>query len=70
MLLSQQEMNMFKQEADYAAAEILSDEQLNLVSGGIDAMGNIPTCPPLPSPHGGAVSGGPRWPEFPGSPPM
>jgi hypothetical protein len=63
-------MTMFKLAADYTASAVLTEEQLELISGGIDAMGNIPTCPPLPPVHGGAVSVKPRWPEFPGSPPM
>ena len=48
MLLSQQEMTMFKREAEYTAPEVLTEEQLEIVSGGVDAMGNQPTCPPLP----------------------
>ena len=30
--------------------DVLTDEQLEFVSGGVtvDATGNIPTCPPLP----------------------
>src|SRR5271170_220876 len=40
---------MFKHETEHTAAEALTDEQLELVSGGDltpDAGGNIPTCPP------------------------
>jgi hypothetical protein len=40
---------MFKREAEQTAPEALTDEQLELVSGGDltpDAGGNIPTCPP------------------------
>jgi hypothetical protein len=37
---------MFNQQTDYAAAEVLTDEQLELVAGGDDGMGNIPICPP------------------------
>ena len=47
MLLSRQEMKMLKRETvDDAAREVLTEEQLELVSGGDDGMGNIPICPP------------------------
>jgi hypothetical protein len=72
MQLSQQEITMFKHATNDTAPAVLTEEQLEFVSGGVhpDATGNIPTCPALPPIHGGAVSGTPRWPEFPGSPPM
>ena len=59
MLLSQQEMMMLKREAENTAPEALTDEQLEIVVGGVtpDAGGNIPTCPPwFPGhPHGPIV---------------
>jgi len=58
VLLSKQEMTMFKHEAEYNAPEVLSDEQLVLVSGGAtpDGNGNIPICPPSFHGHlGGGV---------------
>jgi len=57
MPLSQQETTMLKHDSENTAPEVLTDEQLELVSGGDltpDAGGNIPTCPP--------------W--FPGRPPF
>jgi len=47
-LLSKQEMTMFKRETLDTASDVLTDDQLELVSGGVtpDAGGNIPTCPP------------------------
>jgi len=57
VLLSKQEMTMFTHEAEYNAPEVLSDEQLVLVSGGAtpDGNGNIPFCPPR---HPGHPGGG------------
>jgi hypothetical protein len=40
---------MLKRKSENTAPEVLTDEQLELVSGGgltPDAGGNIPTCPP------------------------
>jgi hypothetical protein len=39
---------MLKRKSENTAPEVLTDEQLELVSGGVtpDAGGNIPTCPP------------------------
>jgi hypothetical protein len=60
MQLCQQEvlqMTMSKRETLDTASDVLTDDQLELVSGGgvtPDAGGNIPTCPP--------------W--FPGRPPF
>lgn len=43
-----QEITMFKHESEFDAPEVLSDAQLDLVSGGAtpDGNGNIPICPP------------------------
>lgn len=73
MQLSQQEMTMFKHMTDYTAPVELSNEQLELVSGGVtpDATGNIPTCPSLPTiiHFGGGSPRGPNCgPDFPGAP--
>jgi len=65
MLLSQQEMTMSKQETEYTAPEVLTDKELELVSGGeVDVDGNIPICPPwwpgrpgLPVPTSGSPLG-------------
>ena len=50
---------MVKREAEDTAPEALTDEQLEIVVGGVtpDAGGNIPTCPPwFPGhPHGPIV---------------
>jgi hypothetical protein len=49
MLRTQQEMTMFTRETPATAADVLTDDQLELVSGGdltVDAGGNIPICPP------------------------
>lgn len=47
MPLSQQEMTMLKRETvNDAARDVLTEEQLELVSGGDDGTGNIPICPP------------------------
>jgi hypothetical protein len=49
---------MFKHEAEYKAPEVLSDEQLVLVSGGVTPNGNrnIPTCPlRFPGQRGGGL---------------
>jgi len=53
---------MLKREVENTAPEALTDEQLEIVVGGVtpDAGGNIPTCPPwfpgLPGhPHGPIV---------------
>ena len=68
MQLSQQEMTMLKQAADFTASAALSDEQLELVSGGmvVDAGGNMPICPPprtIVHGHGGTPEpGGPCGP--------
>jgi len=52
MPLSQQENTMLKRKSENTAPEVLTEEQLELVVGGVsqDAGGNIPTCPPWP-PH-------------------
>jgi hypothetical protein len=73
MQLAQQEMTMFKHATDYTAPVALTDEQLELVAGGVtpDATGNIPTCPPLPTiiHFGGGNPRGPNCgPDFPGAP--
>jgi hypothetical protein len=47
MQLAQQEMTMFKHATDYTAAVVLTDAQLELISGGFNE--NIPTCPELPT---------------------
>lgn len=57
MLLTQQEMRMFKRKTLDTASDVLTEDQLELVSGGDltpDAGGNIPICPPwFPGhPHG------------------
>ena len=43
--------------------ETLTDDQLELVAGGIDGMGNIPTCPNLPPVHGPVSGSLPRGPS-------
>jgi len=48
---------MLKHEiANQAAQNVLTEEQLELVSGGDDGTGNIPICPPWPP------GPGPHWP--------
>ena len=48
---------MFNIEAEYNAAEVVTEEHLEFVSGGVivDATGNMKTCPPpfvnYPPPH-------------------
>jgi hypothetical protein len=66
MPLSQQEITMLLQTydqhaADYTAAVVLTDEQLALVAGDLDAMGNMPTCPPLPTLFHPNLGGGPVY---------
>jgi hypothetical protein len=46
MLRAQQETTMSKHEIEITTSEVLTDDQLELVVGGVDAMGNIPICPP------------------------
>ena len=49
MLLHQQEMTMLKHEiVKDAAPEVLTEEQFELISGGLvdNGTGNIPICPP------------------------
>jgi hypothetical protein len=48
---------MFKHEAEYNAPEVLTEEQLETVSGGVDALGNMPICPPpRPVLHTGPIT--------------
>jgi hypothetical protein len=64
MPLAQQEMTMFKKEDENTAPEVLTDEQLELVSGGDIIDGNIPICPPwFPGRPGGHP--GPTFPVAP-----
>jgi hypothetical protein len=46
---------MINLETEHTAAEALTDEQLELVAGGDDGMGNIPICPPWFPGHPGPV---------------
>jgi hypothetical protein len=46
MLRAQQETTMFKHETLNAASDLLTDDQLEVVSGGGILDGNIPICPP------------------------
>jgi hypothetical protein len=67
MPLSEQEMTMFnfksndQHAVDHDAAAVLTDTQLELVAGGLDAMGNMPTCPPLPTLFRPSQGGGPVY---------
>jgi hypothetical protein len=67
MRLSQQEMTMFKQAVDFTASAALTEDELELVSGGVDAMGNMPICPP-PRPVIHFGGGGPTEPGGPCGP--
>jgi hypothetical protein len=53
-------MTMFDREIQENAHEVLTDEQLELVAGGDDGMGNIPICPPW---FPGRPAGGPLPPH-------
>jgi hypothetical protein len=57
-LCSQQEMTMLKREVENNPPEVLTDDELELVSGGDivpDAGGNIPICPPWWPGHPGPI---------------
>jgi hypothetical protein len=47
MLRAQQETTMFKHETLNSASDLLTDDQLEVVSGGDIVDGNIPICPPI-----------------------
>jgi hypothetical protein len=50
---------MLKREVENSAPEVLTDDELELVSGGDivpDAGGNIPICPPWWPGHHGPIS--------------
>ena len=52
-------MTMFTHMAEYTAPEVLTEQELELISGGVtpDANGNLPTCPSIPPWfHGGPIS--------------